>query len=166
MTIEKLTPEEKDPLIMRQGKKITRLKKDLVSASKHMQSLLMLNAKLEQFIHLLPKEEQDTYYEEKKAVEMSANYLKTEYYSSPMYRQMVRVVEISQDHVTVCIPGWSSQDNIVLEKHTIPEEILKNMVVDFRCFAHIPSLADYAEQIFFEDWEMNGNKIKHKIGMK
>lgn len=161
--IENLSEEEKNELILRQTKKITKLKKDVVSASKNMQTLLELNARLEQFIHLLPKEEQDHYYEQKHNVEVCADYLKKEYYSSPMYRQMIRVTAIEQNHVKVCLPGWSPNTEITLEKHTIPEEILKNMVVEFRCYAYIPSIADHVEQIFFENWEMSGKKIKNKI---
>lgn len=159
---EKLSSEEKDELILRQTKKITRYKKDLVSTSKNMQTLLELNAKLEQFIHLLPQEEQASYYTQKESVSNSAEYLKKEYYSSAMYRHMVRVTGVEKDHIKVCLPGWDSKVDFVLEKHTIPEEILKNMVMDFRCYAYVPALAEHAEQIFFEDWEMSGKKIKHK----
>jgi len=71
------------------------------------------------------------------------------------WRQLLRVTEITNDHVFFLVPGWSIEISIPVNKTEIPIEIIKEISIDARFFAYVNIDADNVDDIQIKDWEVN-----------
>jgi hypothetical protein len=70
------------------------------------------------------------------------------------YRTLIRVVELSKDHVYVVIPAWD-RFVIAIRRKSIPDFIQEKLIVGARFHARVTIGVDQACYLQFKDWELS-----------
>ena len=54
---------------------------------------------------------------------------------SKLWRALIRVSSLEKDKVGFIIPGWDSQESVYFDINQLPENIIKNLKVNYRFYA-------------------------------
>jgi hypothetical protein len=71
------------------------------------------------------------------------------------WRQLLRVTEITNDHVFFVVPGWSFETNIPVSKKEIPAKIMEQVSIGARFFAQVNIGVECVTDIKIKEWEIN-----------
>jgi hypothetical protein len=69
------------------------------------------------------------------------------------WRSLVRVVSVNDYNFSVVVPGFSVKERIQLKLNSLPSELRKLIVKNFRFHAYVNIGAKKKEDLQFERWE-------------
>ncbi len=83
--------------------------------------------------------------------EMLGNFLP----SRKLWRALVRVDGVDDNHVYIIIPSWDMNKAISLNKNDLPKEIVETAIADKRMHVRVNLGASSADDLYFVNWEQN-----------
>lgn len=69
-------------------------------------------------------------------------------------RTLVRVDDVSENHIYILMPGWNPNEMVSVNKNILPHGIFKELKPDTRLFALVNTGAANSRDLYFSNWEL------------
>ena len=71
-----------------------------------------------------------------------------------LWRTLLRVTSVTNNHIRVIIPGWSTSERVAVKISEIPDKIFREIFPGKRIHARVNIGENNKSKLIFKDWEV------------